>query len=80
MTKPLYFIDKNKLSSVDTLRVADTVSGKSKSQLLSAFYPGEIKYKWDSVSGPYNLPVNLTLPYNDNYLQFHFARNNHWPD
>ena len=76
MTKPVYFIDKNKLSSVDTLRIADTIADKSKSELLSAFYPGEMKYKWDSVSGPYNLPVNFTLPYNDNYLQFHFGRNN----
>jgi len=76
MTKPLYFIDKNILSSVDTLWAGDTMYKKSKSDLLTAFYPNETKYKWDSVTGPYNLPVNFTLPYNDNYLQFHFARNN----
>jgi len=29
---------------------------------------------WDSLRGPYNLPVNLRLPYNKNYLQFHFAQ------
>ncbi len=32
------------------------------------------KLKWDSVSGSYNLPVNLTLPYDKNYLQFQFAQ------
>lgn len=31
------------------------------------------KIRWDSVSGPYNLPVNLSLPYNQNYLAFNFT-------
>jgi signal transduction histidine kinase/ligand-binding sensor domain-containing protein len=30
--------------------------------------------KWDSVTEPYNLPVNLKLPYDNNYLQFHFVQ------
>ena len=37
---------------------------------------GHSKFKWDSVSGPYNLPVNLSLPHNENYLQFQFAQAN----
>ncbi len=39
-------------------------------------YSGHSKFKWDSVSGPYNLPVNLSLPHNENYLQFQFAQAN----
>lgn len=27
---------------------------------------------WESVEGPYNLPVGLTLPHNQNYLSFNF--------
>ncbi len=29
---------------------------------------------WDSVAEPYHLPVNLKLPYDNNYLQFHFVQ------
>ena len=31
------------------------------------------KLKWDSTAGPYNMPVNLVLPYDQNYIRFHFA-------
>jgi signal transduction histidine kinase/ligand-binding sensor domain-containing protein len=30
--------------------------------------------EWDSIIDPYNLPVNLKLPYDNNYLQFHFVQ------
>ncbi len=46
------------------------------SSSADSIYSGEAKFKWDSVSGPYNLPVNLSLPYNGNYLQFQFAQAN----
>jgi ligand-binding sensor domain-containing protein len=29
---------------------------------------------WDSVTIPFNIPVHLRLPYEDNYLQFHFTQ------
>ena len=32
--------------------------------------------KWDSVTDAYNMPVNLRLPYYQNYLQFHFTQAN----
>jgi signal transduction histidine kinase len=32
------------------------------------------KMQWDSLNSQYNIPVNLRLPYNKNYLQFHFAQ------
>ncbi len=28
---------------------------------------------WDSTAGPYNLPVNLQLPYSKNHITFHFT-------
>ncbi|MBS1607469.1 MAG: hypothetical protein JSS70_01535, partial [Bacteroidetes bacterium] len=31
------------------------------------------KIVWDSLSGYFNLPVNLTLPYNQNYISFRFT-------
>jgi signal transduction histidine kinase/ligand-binding sensor domain-containing protein len=38
-----------------------------------SFYPGQQHLEWDSVNGPYNMPVNLRLPHDDNYLVFHFT-------
>jgi ligand-binding sensor domain-containing protein/two-component sensor histidine kinase len=29
--------------------------------------------KWDTISGPYEIPLGLRLPFEDNYIQFHFA-------
>jgi signal transduction histidine kinase/ligand-binding sensor domain-containing protein len=29
--------------------------------------------QWEDVTGPYNMPVHLHLPYDNNYLQFHFT-------
>ena len=40
------------------------------------FYQEQQNIKWDSIGGPYNMPVNLTFPYDDNYLQFHFTQAN----
>ncbi|HSN09210.1 MAG TPA: two-component regulator propeller domain-containing protein, partial [Hanamia sp.] len=41
-----------------------------------SMHTGHAKFNWDSVSGPYNLPANLSLPHNENYLQFQFAQAN----
>lgn len=58
------------LTAKDTMFTADT------------FYTGDQRpvvnhiagIKWDSVTGPYNMPVHLTIPYNANYLQFQFTQ------
>ena len=73
MTKPQYFINEPELKGNDTLWAADTfyVSGKKP---LTAGYATDNKLNWDSVSGPYNIPVNLQLPHNQNYIQLHFAQ------
>jgi len=31
------------------------------------------KLSWNNITGPYNLPVNLQLPYNQNYVQFNYS-------
>ena len=73
MTKPRYFINETELTGTDTLGAADTFYVKGKKP-LTAGYTGDGKLLWDSVSGPYNMPVNLQLPHNQNYMQFNFAQ------
>ena len=36
----------------------------------------ERKMKWDSTTGAYNMPVNLTLAYDENNIKFHFVQSN----
>ncbi|MEO8412266.1 MAG: two-component regulator propeller domain-containing protein [Ginsengibacter sp.] len=72
MTQPQYFINKSGVGQKDTIRTADT------------FYIGKLpenwsasgSFAWDSVSGPYNLPINLYIPHNKNYVQFQFTQAN----
>jgi hypothetical protein len=37
-------------------------------------YVEQSGFHWDSVSGPYNMPENLVIPYDQNYIQFQFAQ------
>ncbi len=37
-------------------------------------YVEQSGFYWDSVSGPYNMPENLVIPYDQNYMQFQFAQ------
>ncbi|HET7118872.1 MAG TPA: two-component regulator propeller domain-containing protein [Hanamia sp.] len=65
--------------SVATYISGMTVMGQPQYFIRSSadsIYSRHPKFKWDSVSGPYNLPVNLSLPHNENYLQFQFAQSN----
>ena len=45
----------------------------SKDTTFNASYADKAVYKWDSVAGAYNLPVNLVIPHQNNYLQFQFG-------
>ncbi|MGN6247318.1 MAG: ATP-binding protein [Ginsengibacter sp.] len=76
MTKPLNFFDYKSLSSVDTIWTADTFYTGNNRVGHEAGFADHNKFKWDSVRGPYNLPVNMRLPYNNNYLQFQFEQAN----
>ena len=60
MTHPQYFIYDH----------------SSAAKKVSAVGYTEENITWDSVSGAYNIPVNLVMPYNKNYLQFHYAQAN----
>jgi len=65
--------------SVATYITGITVMGQPQYFMNSSsdsIYAGHPKSKWDSVSGPYNLPENYSLPHNENYLQFQFAQAN----
>ncbi len=73
MTEPERFINGQGLSKNDTLWTADTFYVKGR-KLPDLGYANKNTLEWDSVTGPYNMPVNLSIPYDKNYLQFQFAR------
>jgi len=73
MTRPNYFINDKQLKDHDTLWAADTFFVKGKLPEIPG-YVTRRKMAWDSVSGAYNLPAGLQVPYDQNYIQFHFAQ------
>ena len=73
MTHPQYFKNPIKLKEKDTLWTADTFFVKGQ-KLANVGYNAVNGLRWDSVEGPYNLPVNLLIPPKQNYLQFQFAQ------
>ena len=75
MTQPQYFIDKSVTGQKDTVRTADSFYIKQKGTSAIG-YADKNEAGWDSVYGPYNMPANLSIPYNKNYLQFQFGQAN----
>ena len=75
MTEPQNFINKGGYNANDTLWSADTFYVGSE-RPLNMGYSDEHKFRLDSVSGPYDMPVNLAVPYNSNYWQFQFTQAN----
>jgi signal transduction histidine kinase/ligand-binding sensor domain-containing protein len=67
------FTNDRKPVEADTLWAADTfyVKGQKPVNTGYALIKG---LSTDGVSGPYNLPVNLQIPYDNNYLQFQFSQ------
>jgi signal transduction histidine kinase len=70
MTQPQYFANPYTVNKNDTLWANDTfyVNGQK------PFNNVKSELTWDSVTAPYNLPVNLQVPYNKNFFQFQFAQ------
>ncbi|MBS1934029.1 MAG: hypothetical protein JST96_08510 [Bacteroidetes bacterium] len=70
MSQPQYFTNTStaEASSVDTSATVKPNDYKE------AGFSDNNKFSWDSLQGPYNLPVNLSLPYDQNYLQFQYAQ------
>jgi hypothetical protein len=68
MTMPQYFVDNPEQKGIDTIWTADSFYLKGQKPVRAGF-ADENKLSWDSVSGAYNMPANLNLPYNQNYIQ-----------
>jgi len=75
MSQPINFANRISFNEKDTLWTADSFYVKGQ-RPPNTGYEEEGKLQWDSVSGPYNIPVNLQIPYNQNYIQFQFAQVN----
>src|SRR5579863_7918603 len=67
------FINTMSLGDKDSLFTKDTVFTRDKKPVNTG-YVEQTGFYWDSVSGPYNMPDNLVIPYDQNYLQFQFAQ------
>ncbi|MCW3118954.1 MAG: hypothetical protein JWM28_3036, partial [Chitinophagaceae bacterium] len=73
MNKPQYFVNKVSLKENDSLWAGDTFYVKGQTPVNTG-YADTKRLSRDSVSGTYNMPVNLQIPYNQNYIQFQFAQ------
>jgi len=73
MSQHQNFTNKLSLNEHDTIWNGDSAYVKGQ-KISNIGYPDPAIYSWDSISGAYNLPVNLEMPYNHNYLQFQFAQ------
>jgi signal transduction histidine kinase/ligand-binding sensor domain-containing protein len=78
INQPHYFTDNRRFQwerqKEDTLWDLQKDSFYLKGQLPpDPAYLKRNNIRWDSVAGPYNIPVNLKLPYYQNYLAFHFT-------
>jgi signal transduction histidine kinase/CheY-like chemotaxis protein len=71
----LSFTNNYKVDETDTIWTADSFYVKGQDPMESSI-ARKFGLQWDSVSGPYRLPVNLKLPYDRNFLQFRFAQAN----
>ena len=75
MNEPKYFANPIRIGERDTLWTTDSFYLKGHMPALAGF-TAKYGITWDSVSGPFNLPVNLVLPHDQNYILFHFAQGN----
>jgi signal transduction histidine kinase/ligand-binding sensor domain-containing protein len=79
---PMYFFDKTRFnpSAIDTLwrQKGETsfLKDETPANTSSAFRSG---LQWDDVTGPSNLPVNLQIPFNQNFIHFHYCTLNLTP-
>ncbi|MET0638146.1 MAG: ATP-binding protein [Chitinophagaceae bacterium] len=77
LSKPLVFGRNpwDNLVKEDTLWEGISGTFYSNGQTVASLSASENDgLKWDSLSTIYQLPAGLRLPYNKNYLQFHFAQ------
>ena len=72
MDQPQYFLNKPALKDKDTLWGADTFYVKGQKPVIAGFSKTP-RLRWDSVTGPHNMPANLRIPYDQNRIQFHYS-------
>jgi signal transduction histidine kinase/ligand-binding sensor domain-containing protein len=77
MDKPQYFPDKRSMKNYSE---TDTIWSINRDTFyVNNHFPRDTSYlkknriTWSDVTAPYNMPVNLKLPYRRNYLSFHFT-------
>ncbi|HET7000325.1 MAG TPA: two-component regulator propeller domain-containing protein, partial [Puia sp.] len=73
MNQDRNFINETSLGEKDSLRTKDTIFVRGQKPINTG-YVEQSGFYWDSVTGPYNMPENLVIPYDQNYLQFQFAQ------
>ena len=73
MDTPCYFVAKRNLRQTDTLWDQNNDKYITGDNLADKINLLKTNLSYDSVAGPYNMPVNLSIPNNENYLQFNFA-------
>jgi signal transduction histidine kinase/ligand-binding sensor domain-containing protein len=79
---PIYFTDQQTFNEAftDTIWSLNGESHYLKGQTpVNKSYSVQSGLKWDSVSSPGNMPLNLQLPYNQNFIQFHYSNFNFTP-
>jgi signal transduction histidine kinase/CheY-like chemotaxis protein/streptogramin lyase len=72
MNQPRSFINSYS-NEFDTLHTRDTTYIKGQKPVNTGYVQSS-GFLWDSVSGPYNIPENLSIPYDQNFIQFQFAQ------
>lgn len=75
MATPQYFVNQYESAASDTVWTSDSFYIKGQKPLPMG-YTSNHDLHWDSVTGAYNIPVNLVIPHTSNYLQFHYAQAN----
>jgi signal transduction histidine kinase len=65
LTKKDHFIPTVHITGINIMEVQEHFTGRRPSVSNSM--------AWETVTGPDNMPVNLQLPYNQNYMQFEFS-------
>ncbi len=73
MNQNMSFANPSMYAKHDTIRTVDSFYVKGQVPAHSP-YQQQGDFTWDSVSEQYGIPVNLKIPYNQNYIQFQFAQ------
>lgn len=74
--RPLIFFDRSRFSAsiTDTLwELNEKKYYLADQKPVNANYASQIGLNWDHVTGPGNMPVNLQVPFDQNFIKFHYS-------